>query len=88
MIFPADDGVEGAFTGSVRFLAHGGMMDWRLAAPHLEDGGSIVTIGGRRGARVQFASVEAGEVSLTLDGAILLGNFYAPGTALDPLRVE
>ena len=23
-----------------------------------------------------------------LDGAILLGNFYAPGTALDPLRVE
>ena len=88
VIFPADDGVEGAFTGSVRFLAHGGMMDWRLAAPHLEDGGSIVTIGGRRGARVQFASVEAGEVSLTLDGAILLGNFYAPGTALDPLRVE
>lgn len=87
VIFPADDAIEGAFTGSVRFLAHGGMMDWRLAAPHLENGGSIVTVGGRRGARVPFATIEAGDVRLTLDGAILLGNFYATGTALDPLRV-
>lgn len=88
VIFPADDAIEGAFTGLVRFLAHGGMMDWRLAAPHLENGGSIVTIGARRGARVPFATNEAGDVRLTLDGAILLGNFYATGTALDPLRVE
>lgn len=88
VIFPADDAVQGAFTGSVRFVAHGGMMDWRLAAPRLEDGGSTVTIGGRRGARVQFATADADGVRLTLDGAILLGNFYATGTALDPLRVE
>lgn len=88
VIFPADDAGEDAFTGSVRFVAHGGMMDWRLASPHLEGRGTALSLAGRRGTRVEFATIDGGEARLTVDGAVMLGGFYPAGTVLDPVRFE
>jgi len=88
VVFPADGSLEGAFTGFVRFVAHGGLMDWLIAQPRLDENGTRLTLAGRRGARVPFATIGEEGVRLTVDGSLLLGSFYPPGTALAPLRVE
>jgi hypothetical protein len=83
VVFPADAAIPGGYTGFVRFQAHGGMMDWRLAAPRLEDDGTRLTLERRNGSRVVFAALADGEVRLAVDGALLLEGFYPVGSLFD-----
>ena len=86
VVFPGAGSDGESFTGYVRFIAHGGMMDWRLADPQFQEGATVISLAGRRGARVDFATIDDG-IRLTVDGAVMLGGFYPAGTVLDPLSV-
>ncbi|MEV7864289.1 HtaA domain-containing protein [Streptomyces hirsutus] len=89
------------FTGSVHFEAHGGFLDVLIADPMVEcaDGEARLTVGvspGPGGRRVHLARVvdlagtepAVANLRLTVEGARLLGDVYAPGDLLDPLRIE
>lgn len=90
---------QGVFQGDVRFEAHGGMLNVRLAGFGLEIGpsGAFLTIAdGPRRARIAeldlAASLEEGgaltvPATATLDTYSIVGDHYPPGTPLDPVRL-
>lgn len=86
----ADDGWHGS--GTVRFVAHGGMLDVRIANPALvlDDGTAQLSVA-RAGGRVVIASGtatnEGATLALTAAGGRLLGDVYPPGTPLDDLTL-
>jgi hypothetical protein len=94
----------GRFTGEVLFQAHGGMLQVFLADPAVEIGpeGAVITVAPEpeRDRRMTLAILDlaaaapgaAGELvipsKLSPDGWQLLGDHYAPMTALDPVRLK
>lgn len=92
---------RGDFTGDVRFEAHGGMLSVYLADPAIEVGpdGAILTVAEtpartRRSpiAKLDLAAAAPGDdgglvipAAATLDGMMILGDHYPPGTPLDPV---
>ncbi|WP_100811184.1 MULTISPECIES: HtaA domain-containing protein [unclassified Microbacterium] len=87
-LFPADPRIPGGFRGFVRFRAHEGMLDWTVAEPRFEKDRAELTVRGRDGARIVFATIVGDEARLTVDGALMLGGFYATGTVMDTVSVR
>lgn len=93
----ADDGGlsgTGRFRGRVAFSAHGGMLSVTLVDPWVEaaaDGWvlSIAETATRRTAIAKLGVLEGGAMGAvtTLDGMMILGDHYPPGTALDEVRL-
>ena len=91
----------GRFAGEVSFVAHGGLLSVGFSDPWLEAGPerwalSVADATGQRGVIANLdaagAVVEAdGSVTvpaaITLDGMMLIGDHYPPGTVLDPVRL-
>jgi hypothetical protein len=104
--FPRTDSgeIEGtlSFAGSVRFVAHGGLLDVRLDSPSVTVGDtaslSVVTPIGGGPERIVIADLHASEASvatgelvwlakLSANGALLFESTYPEGTELDPLLI-
>jgi hypothetical protein len=99
-VFPAVPGEAWAFTGSVRFHGHAGVLDVTIADPRIEPAGATVEITVALGSeRIRFAT--AGELTATVtgelsstdvaatdDGAYVLGGVYQAGTALHPFTIH
>lgn len=95
--FPGPEGDEGAFGGSVRFEAHGGMLDVTIANPRftLQESAGELSVESGDGARVTVArlvdimgsDVQTARLLITVEGSRLLGDVYAPGSELDPVRL-
>lgn len=89
-----------AFSGSVHFEAHGGMLDVTIGDPVLTIDGESGTItvtteptGNSRTTLARLVEVHNGDVTsakvlLTFEGTRLLGDVYAPGSPLDAFRIE
>lgn len=92
----------GRFRGVVRFQAHGGLLSVTLADPWVEPGdggGYVLSIAETATRRTAIAKLDVagrtvgadGATELaavtTLDGMMILGDHYPPGTALDPVRL-
>lgn len=99
-VFPAIEGEELAFAGSVRFHGHAGVLDVTISDPRIEPRGDSadVTVALVSG-RIRFATVGAleravagvvssADVAATDDGAYVLGGIYQPGAPLDPFTVH
>lgn len=101
--FPGSGNTQpGIFSGAVRFVAHGGLLDVVLANPMLEwasETGSL-TVASRlvgSGPRYEIARLTdakpqddggvAADVRLTVLGSRLFGEVYPPGASLDPVLV-
>lgn len=98
-VFPGIPGDPHAFTGSVRFVAHGGMLDVRLGDPAFLLDGEAATLrvttdeagAGATIARVvgvEGSDLAGAELLLTVEGSRLLGDVYQPGSRLDGFRIE
>ncbi|ALJ18453.1 HtaA domain-containing protein [Microbacterium sp. No. 7] len=85
------------YRGTVRFRAHGGLLDVIVADPQVRFEGAGGTIAVRASedpsdppvvlARVgEPDAAGAPQLRLTVDGARLLGDVYSPGELLDPFR--
>lgn len=99
----ADGGLSGCarFRGRVMFQAHGGMLKVTLTDPWVETtaDGLVLTIAETPTRRTMIARLDAGAArrtpdgalelpaAITLDGMMILGDHYPPGTALDPVRL-
>lgn len=85
---------SGRFRGRVEFQAHGGLLSVTLVDPWLEataDGWvlSIAETATRRTAIARLGPLDddgALPAATTLEGMMILGDHYPPGTALDPVR--
>lgn len=84
-VFPEDAAEPGHHRGAVRFLAHDGMLDWRIADPALESEATLLTVARRDGSRIVFATLSEGLPRLTVEGSMLLEGFYPAGTVFDPI---
>lgn len=97
----APDGT-GRFQGVVTFQAHGGMLSVTLTDPWIEPadgGGYVLSIAETPTRRTAIARLDVGgrttgadgatelPAATTLDGMMILGDHYPPGTALDPVRL-
>ncbi|MBL8773490.1 MAG: HtaA domain-containing protein [Phenylobacterium sp.] len=92
----------GRFRGALAFQAHGGLLSVSFSDPWVEAGpdGCVLSVADAGGRRVPFAKLDAagaavaadGAVTLpcaiTLDGMMILGDHYPPGTVLDPVTVR
>lgn len=99
-VFPAIQGEELAFAGSVRFHGHAGVLDVTIADPRVEAHGesadvTVALVSGRIRfatvgalARIDAGVVSATEVAATDDGAYVLGGIYQPGAPLDSFTVH
>ena len=99
LAFGADGRPQGTgrFAGGVSFKAHGGMLSVAISDPWLEAGRGVLSVADAGGRRVDFATLGAAEVgpdgavtlptAITLDGMMILGDHYPPGTALDAVRL-
>jgi hypothetical protein len=90
------------FAGMVRFVAHGGELDYRISNPAVVEDGDALLLevdGWPSGGRVILARLldlerDQGSPSnftaspaLTREGVAVFGEFYPPSTRLDALRV-
>lgn len=88
------------FAGGLAFEAHGGLLRVTLSEPGIDTTGEAVVLTVAEGSRrTSFArlDVDAGvrqpdgsaeiPVRITLDGMMILGDHYPPGTLLDPVRL-
>jgi hypothetical protein len=93
------DGAEADFTGAVRFSGHLGVLDVAMdgvalrgigdrAAVWTSVGGYPVELAAVGQVHEQAGTLRADEVSLTADGAALLGGVYQAGAALAPLIIR
>lgn len=98
-VFRSAPGTAHAFTGNVRFLAHGGMLDVELGDPVFTVDGDAATLSvstGGGAARTTVArligirgsDLASGQLLLTYEGTRLLGDVYQPGSPLDAFRIE
>lgn len=85
----------GRFRGRVSFTAHGGLLSVTLTDPWIEaaDDGWVLSIAEtatRRTAIARLGPVTDGALpaATTLDGMMILGDHYPPGTPLDPVRLS
>lgn len=92
----ADGALAGAgrFRGRVVFQAHGGMLSVTLTDPWVEPGAdgwvlSIAETATRRTPIARLGALEGGAMTAvtTLEGMMILGDHYPPGTALDEVRL-
>jgi hypothetical protein len=95
------EGVPGnpdAFSGSVRFQAHDGLLDVTIGAPSLAVDGTSGTVSVTTGSGashivlarlvdIRGDDISSGRTMLTFEGSRLLGDVYPPGSALDPPRI-
>lgn len=100
IVFPGIAETESiwAFQGEVHFEAHGGVLSVHIADPVIEwqglDGMLTVRASSGMNARpVPFARLRASDgtigsaaAHLTPGGARMLGDVYAPGTLIEPLK--
>lgn len=84
----------GRFAGRLKFEAHGGLLRVTLTDPWIEaaDGGFVLSIAEtatRRTAIAKLGPLEDGALPAvtTLDGMMIIGDHYPPGTVLDPVRL-
>lgn len=91
----------GQFRGKASFQAHGGMLSIALTDPWLEptEAGLILSIAETPTRRTAIARLDLAALTtepdgaaviptaITLDGMMILGDSYPPGTALDPVRL-
>ena len=100
----SDGSAEGAarFTGTVRFEAHGGMLNVTLTDLGLEagDDGLVLTApqapqNERRCAIAKLGPIEIGTdgavilgAEITMDGMFQIADNYPPGTVMDPVRLD
>ncbi|MDZ4372402.1 MAG: HtaA domain-containing protein [Phenylobacterium sp.] len=89
----------GRFQGQVKFTAHGGMLSVTLSDPWVEarDGGLVLSIAETATRRTAIATLGAAApgpegaveipAAMTLDGMMIVGDHYPPGTPLDPVRL-
>ena len=90
----------GRFRGQVAFKAHGGMLSVTLTDPWIEataDGG-VLSVAETATRRTAIAKLDAAALAgderaelpavITLDGMMIVGDHYPPGTPLDPVRLE
>ncbi len=91
----------GRFRGRVTFQAHGGMLSITLTDPWLEEtaDGLVLTIAETPTRRSAIARLDMGAARraedggveypavITLDGMMIIGDHYPPGTVMDPVRV-
>ena len=89
----------GRFRGRVTFEAHGGMLKVTLTDPWLEQTaeGLVLTIAETATRRTPIAKLGVAQrtedgalefpAAITLDGMMIIGDHYPPGTALDPVRL-
>ena len=97
----ADGAVTGTgrFRGRVIFQAHGGMLKVTLTDPWLEQtaDGLVLTIAETATRRTPIAKLGAAQrtedgtlvfpAAITLDGMMIIGDHYPPGTVMDVVRV-
>ena len=97
----ADGAVTGTgrFRGRVIFAAHGGMLKVTLTDPWVEQTpeGLVLTIAETATRRTAIAKLGAAQriedgalefpAAITLDGMMIIGDHYPPGTALDVVRL-
>ena len=93
-----DDGAlsgTGRFTGKLVFQAHGGLLSVTLTDPWVEPAGdgwvlSIAETATRRTAIAKLDAIQDGALSAvtTLDGMMILGDHYPPGTQLDRVTLS
>ena len=84
----------GRFRGRVTFQAHGGLLSVTLVDPWVEaaEGGWVLSIAEtatRRTAIAKLGALEGDAMGAvtTLDGMMILGDHYPPGTVLDVVRL-
>jgi hypothetical protein len=91
----------GRFAGGVAFTAHGGLLSVDFSDPWVEAGpaGAGLSVADITGRRAVIATLDLAQVSvepdgtvalpaaITLDGMMLIGDHYPPGTVLDPVRL-
>ena len=91
----------GRFRGRIGLQAHGGMLSITLIDPWIETdaSGLVLSIAERPTRRTAIARLDlaaattepdgtlAIPTATTLDGMMILGDHYPPGTALDPVRL-
>jgi hypothetical protein len=92
-----DDGAlsgTGRFRGRAVFQAHGGLLSVTLTDPWIEAAGdawvlSIAETPTRRTAIAKLTPSDDGALHAvtTLEGMMILGDHYPPGTILDPVRL-
>ncbi|HKU12655.1 MAG TPA: HtaA domain-containing protein [Sinomonas sp.] len=98
-VFQGVPGESLAFAGSVRFQAHGGMLDVMIGDPAFAiegEAGTLSVATAPDGARTTVARLvgirdddpAGGQLLLTYEGTRLLGDVYAPGSPLDAFRIE
>ena len=79
----------GRFRGQVAFKAHGGMLSVTLTDPWIAETATRRTAIAKLDAAA-LAGDERAELPavITLDGMMIVGDHYPPGTPLDPVRLE
>jgi hypothetical protein len=85
--FPGVPDRQGEFSGTVRFLGHGGLLDWTLSDPQIDDESGALSVANARGERIVIAVLRDSEIPvLTTDGAAFFDGMYPPGSELDQIR--
>ena len=85
--FPAVPDQPGAFRGTVHFVAHGGMLNWRISDPQLDIQSGLLTVADSHSRRFAIAEiVDRASPRLTSDGATFFEGLYQAGAVLDPLE--
>ncbi len=101
ILAPGAPSGTGCFQGEISFQAHGGMLSVTLVAPGIEPGadGLMLTIAETPTRRTAIARLDLAAMTTepdgvvvipaatTLDGMMILGDHYPPGTLLDPVRL-
>lgn len=91
----------GRFPGEIGFKAHGGLLSVTLTDPWIEPlaDGYVLSIAETARRRTAIARLDVAALTLqddgtavipavtTLDGMMILGDHYPPGTVLDPVRL-
>ncbi len=91
----------GRFRGRIRLQAHGGMLSITLVDPWIEPtaDGLVLSIAESPTRRTAIARLDLAattaepggalviSTATTLDGMMIIGDHYPPGTVLDPLRL-
>lgn len=89
------------FAGEAFFEAHGGMLRVSLKEPAIEAGpdGAVLTIAETATRRTAVIKLDVGKLEVgadgsvtipattTIDGMMIIGDHYPPGTVMDPVRL-
>ena len=84
--FAASEERAGAYRGTVRLLAHGGLLDWKFSDPEFDAESHELTVVNSAGQRFALALVaDANHPKLTGEGSVFFDGMYPSGSELDPM---